>query len=107
MRSACLCLLLLAPLAHAGPAPDGFVAGLTPDRRPEGAPRITTYSGPASDPAQALKGVDTPYPASLRFVRDHGGWFTPLTVPGMTGPYDLRGYHGQRHPEAVPLPAGG
>ncbi|MGF1644957.1 MAG: hypothetical protein ACFCUJ_15070 [Thiotrichales bacterium] len=69
------------------------VAGLTPDRRPEGAPTITRDG---HDPAwvnHALWGVTQPYPQSLLFLMNQGNWYTPFNRPGMPGRYDLRGWH--------------
>lgn len=43
---------------------------------------------------RALTGVEPPYPASLRFLEDQGAWHTPFIHPGMTGPYDIRRWHG-------------
>jgi hypothetical protein len=40
-----------------------------------------------------LHGVSSPIPESLKFLNDQGAWFNPFTRPGMTGPYDLRGWH--------------
>jgi hypothetical protein len=67
------------------------VAGLTPYQRPHSAP-VLTASQPL-DTGQALHGVSSPIPASLKFLKDQGGWFNPFSHPGMTGPYDLRGWH--------------
>ena len=72
---------------------DGFVAGTTPDRRPEGAPEITHYDKDAGWYAQALRGVEEPYPTSLTWLDDQGAWYTPFTRPGMPGVYDIRGLH--------------
>jgi hypothetical protein len=66
------------------------VAGLNPSARPVGAPRVTHA---AWDRTRALKGVSAPYPASLNFLRDQGNWHTPFNEPGMTGLYDIRGWH--------------
>jgi len=75
------------------------VAGLTPSQRPSNAPVLT--ASPVLEARQALHGVSSPIPDSLKFLNDQGGWFNPFTHPGMTGPYDLRGWH------AVPIPAAG
>jgi len=72
---------------------DGFVAGTTPDRRPEGAPEITHYDKDAAWYAQALRGVAEPYPTSLLWLDDQGAWYTPFSRPGMPGVYDIRGLH--------------
>lgn len=82
---------------HAAPAFSYQVAGLAPFQRPANAP-MQTASLPL-DARQALRGVSSPIPDSLKFLKDQGGWFNPFTHPGMTGPYDLRGWH------AVPIPA--
>ena len=70
------------------------VAGLAPYQRPEGAPRGAT-NAQVVDTTRALHGVPAPRPPGLGFVEGQGGWYTPFTQPGMTGPYDLRGWHGQ------------
>jgi len=84
-------------VVHAAPSHSFPVAGLTPYQRPANAPVLTT--NPVLDPKQALHGVSAPIPDSLKFLGNQGRWFTPFTHPGMTGPYDLRGWH------AAPLPA--
>jgi hypothetical protein len=84
-------LLLLAGTTSASAAP---VAGLAPDMRPVGAPTITVPSAPNAD---ALHGIVKPTPESIeKFMRDQGNWYTPFTVPGMSGPYDIRGWHANR-----------
>jgi hypothetical protein len=67
------------------------VAGLAPYQRPVNAPTVRV--NPVLDAKQALHGVSSPFPASLKFLDDQGAWFNPFTRPGMTGPYDLRGWH--------------
>ena len=70
------------------------IAGMNPDQRPQNAPVM--LQGPLKDKSwyeNALHGVEAPYPASLRFLEDQGGWYTPFTRSGMTGPYDLRGWY--------------
>jgi len=69
------------------------IAGVKPDQRPEGAPTIKEFSKDAAWYENALHGVDAPYPASLHFLENQGGWYTPFNHPGMTGPYDIRGWH--------------
>lgn len=68
-------------------------AGLAPDRRPEGAPRIAGAKHSARWLDAAHKGISRPYPPSLGFLKDQGDWYTPFNVRGMTGPYDLRKLH--------------
>lgn len=42
----------------------------------------------------ALHGIAPTPPASvLRIVQQQGEWYSPFFHPGMTGPYDLRGWH--------------
>lgn len=72
-------------------APEYPVAGLAPSQRPAQAPRIDTEL--PLDKAVALRGVSEPLPASLKFLDQQGGWFTPFNHPGMPPPYDLRGWH--------------
>lgn len=79
-------------------AEGSYVAGLAPYERPANAPRLT-----ADTPLQrerALRGVSAPIPQSIeKFLQHQGGWFNPFLHPGMTGPYDLRGWHSQAQQE--------
>jgi hypothetical protein len=69
------------------------VGGMTPDRRPEGFPKITTYE---FDSKRALHGISKPYPTSIeQWLDDQGAWFTPFNRPGMTGHYDIRDWYGK------------
>ena len=72
----------------------GFVAGLAPYQRPEGAPVIKEFTPDPAWRARALTGVSAPVPASLRFLDDQGAWYTPFNHPGGPGYYDLRQWHG-------------
>lgn len=74
------------------------IAGLHPDRRPASAPVITSYSKDSAWYAEALKGIEQPYPASLRFLEDQANWFTPFKHPGAEGPYDIRGWYQSETP---------
>ena len=76
---------------HAEP----FVAGTTPDRRPESAPRVTQLLRNDAWLEQATIGITKPHPP-LSFLSDQGAWFTPFNVPGMPKPYDIRGLHAAR-----------
>lgn len=87
-----LLALLLAGANVPAPA-DNLIAGTAPWERPIGAPQITEVDRPASWYAEALHGVSRPYPYSLRFLEDQGNWYTPFDRPGMTGSYDIRGWH--------------
>ena len=73
-----------------------FVGGSTPDRRPASAPTIKSFERAPDWMARARRGISEPYPASLRFLEDQGGWFTPFTRPNMPGPYDIRRLYGAR-----------
>jgi hypothetical protein len=69
------------------------IAGTAPAERPVGAPSIRVVEHDRDWYRQALRGIDKPYPKSLRFLEDQGNWYTPFDRPGMTGPYDLRNLH--------------
>ncbi len=88
-----------ATATHAAPLGDP-VAGLAPYQRPVSAPVLR--DSPPLNIRQALHGVSSPIPDSLKFIGDQGGWFNPFVYPGMTGPYDLRGWHA-----SSPSPAAG
>ncbi len=79
-----------------------FVGGSTPDRRPASAPTIKSFERAPDWMAKARRGISEPYPASLRFLEDQGGWFTPFTRPNMPGPYDIRELYGTRGAVAKP-----
>ena len=84
-------LLFLQPAGSA--LAQDFIAGTTPDRRPEGAPVIQFFPRSSGWYVSALRGVSRPYPKSLSFLDNQGAWFNPFQHPGMTGGYDLRDYH--------------
>lgn len=84
---------ILLGTSWAGRAESVFVAGIVPDQRPAGAPAIAQVEKGERWYAQALTGVASPYPASLRFLEDQGNWFTPFSHPGMLGRYDIRQWH--------------
>lgn len=86
-------VLALGVLVAPARAEEGFIAGVDPSQRPPNAPVITTFPKDADWQARALTGVDQPYPESLRFLEDQGGWFNPFLHPGMLGPYDIRHLH--------------
>lgn len=98
VRAQCVTAALWAGLLLPGAtaAADTLVAGTTPERRPEGAPRVATAVRPPNWHASATTGIEKPHPPSLRFLNDQGSWFTPFTMRGMTGPYDIRGLHASR-----------
>jgi hypothetical protein len=91
-----VCATLTAVMMDASPAKAGFIAGTTPSQRPAGAPVIKKFNRSKSWYAQALHGVSKPYPKSLVFLDNQGGWFNPFIRPGMTGKYDLRHWHNNK-----------
>ncbi len=74
-----------------------YIAGTNPSERPAGAPVITELVKDATWYQYALTGVSQPYPYSLQFLENQGNWFTPFTHAGMTGRYDIRGWHAVNH----------
>jgi len=97
LAGACLVLLGAGMAQAASRSPQNpFIAGVKPNQRPAGAPVIKTYEKDAAWYARALTGVVPPYPYSLKFLEDQGGWFNPFIHPGMLPPYDIRGWHGKR-----------
>jgi hypothetical protein len=70
-----------------------YIAGTIPYQRPSNAPSIDKFEKNADWYAKALTGIDKPYPNSLLFLDDQGSWYTPFTVPGMVGRYDIRQWH--------------
>ncbi len=87
-----LCLPLLFNPYVASETRAEFIGGNTPERRPD-APIINAVQHDSSWYEQALIGIEQPYPYSLRFLEDQGNWHTPFNSPGMTGRYDIRGWH--------------
>ncbi|MGB3916030.1 hypothetical protein J9253_04490 [Thiothrix litoralis] len=82
--------LLVATAQAEEPA---YIAGTNPAERPATAPVITEVHKDAAWYSAALHGVEQPYPQSLHFLENQGNWFSPFTHPGMTSPYDIRGWH--------------
>lgn len=90
-RIALLSATCLLPLCSAAAQPP--VAGLAPYERPAGAPVITQPPAPEETKTRMLQGIPQPLPAGLGFAASQGAWYTPFDRPGMTGLYDLRGWH--------------
>ncbi len=90
-------LIALALVAAAGgswaQAPAGFVAGLHPDRRPDNAPQITQQTTSPEALARDLRGIEGQPPGNVETIAATGAWWVPLRGPGMTPPYDPRGWH--------------
>jgi len=72
------------------------VAGLKPDRRPEGAPTVQQTAVDAATRNARLAGISEPWPGNVERIAEQGTWYSPMFRPGMPGPYDLRGWHGGR-----------
>ncbi len=79
-------------------AAPAWIAGLEPDQRPAEAPVIRQMSKDGGWYTRALTGTTRPYPESFEFLEDQEAWYTPFSRPGMTGPYDLRGWHSLQAP---------
>ena len=77
----------------AGPVEPAWIAGVEPGQRPAGAPVIRQMEKKPGWYSRALTGTTRPYPESFKFLEDQEAWYTPFSHPGMTGPYDLRGWH--------------
>ena len=95
IRGLRLASLVLVAVTNISSAADYPIAGLHPDQRPAGAPVITSVHKDGAWYRRALTGVIPPYPASLHFLENQGNWYTPFIHPGMSAPYDLRGWHSE------------
>lgn len=80
-------------LSGHGFAQDAFIAGVDVSKRPGTAPVVSKVKKGSGWYAGALHGVVKPFPYSLHFLENQGNWFNPFIHPGMTGPYDIRGWH--------------
>lgn len=81
-----------APSAASG-ASAPWVAGLAPDRRPAGAPRLGAATPSPILKQQRLAGISQPWPGNVERIAEQGNWYSPMFAPGMPGRYDLRGLH--------------
>jgi len=96
---------LVACAASAGAQTGGYVAGLHPDRRPDAAPpQPSEVMRTPEQVERALHGVEKPVPGNVESIAATGSWWVPLRQPGMSGPYDIRGWHGAP-PASAPPPA--
>lgn len=93
MSSGLLCHLMVAAAAPTAAPP---VAGLKPDRRPEGAAVIQPAAVDAATRNTRLTGISEPWPGNVERIAEQGPWYSPMFRPGMPGPYDLRGWHAAR-----------
>lgn len=70
------------------------IAGEHPDRRPADAPVVVEFNKNPLWLKRAFFGIEPPAPTSvMTMLNSQGAWFTPFTRAGMTGPYDMRGWH--------------
>lgn len=86
------------PAATPSPAVATTIAGLAPFERPEGAPVVTEFRLSPEWRTNALQGVSAPIPPTLKFLDDQGAWYSPFIQPGMSGRYDIRGWHAKAAP---------
>jgi hypothetical protein len=93
LQATLLCFLIHGAGAATPALADFPIAGVRPYQRLEGAPVINEVDKAPGWYEHALTGVSRPYPVSLRFLEDQGNWYTPFNRPGMTAPYDIRGWH--------------
>jgi hypothetical protein len=77
-----------------------FVAGSAPAQRPVNAPAIKRHQITPETLGKRLHGIADPLPPNVVDAALAGAWFMPLAHPGMTGPYDLRGWHRAELPPA-------
>jgi hypothetical protein len=102
MKSSVL-VLVLSVLGFTGSAwGSGFIAGSAPGQRPANAPTIKQHQITPEALGRRLHGVADPLPNNVVDAAVAGSWFMPLAHPGMTGPYDLRGWHRARSPSLSP-----
>ena len=97
MRSFVLCVVAALGVVVGGATSQAAenrtypIAGVDPSSRPAGAPVLSEVKKDGAWFAQALKGIEGLYPPSIeQMVKDQGNWYTPFTVRGMPGRYDIR-----------------
>lgn len=86
----------LAQAQKAPEAPTYPIAGINPSQRPAGAPTITEVKHGKEWESRFFYGISKPYPPHLGTPANWGNWFVPFDRPGMTGKYDIRGWHVQK-----------
>lgn len=69
------------------------VAGTQPSARPADAPVVDEVVKDESWYKVAETGLQAPFPSSFGFLVFQENWYNPFIHPGMTGPYDIRGWH--------------
>lgn len=70
------------------------IAGLTPYERPVGAPTIKAVTRTPEQAVKLTTGIAQALPPGIEWMKDQGAWYSPFTLPGMVGYYDVRGWHG-------------
>jgi hypothetical protein len=85
--------LSLATIAAWATAEPLYIAGTAPDARPPLAPINNEFVKGGDWYCRAMRGIERPFTASLGFLEDQEGWYTPFIVAGMTGRYDIRNWH--------------
>lgn len=90
---ASMCFVMLCIFISPQAYSQQFIAGIKPDQRPAHAPQIKKINRNKAWYEKSLTGIRPPYPESLYFLDNQGNWYSPFTRPGMTGPYDIRGWH--------------
>jgi len=68
------------------------VAGIHPDQRPANAPVIIEFKKNQAWYSHAITGLQSTF-IGLSFLDFQGAWYTPFNQPGMSSPYDIRGWH--------------
>lgn len=97
-----VCALIALGLTGTARGAD-FVAGSAPAQRPANAPTIKQHQITPEALGKRLHGVADPLPPNVVDAALAGAWFMPLAHPGMTGPYDLRGWHRAGPPNVSPV----
>lgn len=90
--------LAQAPQAMPEPAQASYVSDRHAQHRPDGAPVLASTPVDQDTQRRRLKGVSQPWPGNLARIAAQGAWYSPMFLPGMTGPYDLRGLHNPAAP---------
>lgn len=101
-RISLIALALAAAASGSWAQAPGFVAGVHPDRRPDNAPQITQQTMSPETLARDLRGIEGQPPGNVETIAVTGAWWVPLRGPGMTPPYDPRGWHA---PQGAAAPA--
>ncbi|MDR2851999.1 MAG: hypothetical protein LBV61_02920 [Burkholderiaceae bacterium] len=96
---------LMACVTGAGAQTGVHIAGLQPDRRPDTAPQLAQATRTPYQVERALHGIEAPVPGNVQSIAATGNWWVPLRAPGMSAPYDLRGWHDAQTSVSTATPA--